>query len=566
MKELVENIEKQITTDKEVISVLPRNGIKAIKTLLKTISDMTEKYENLNEKLLKEIETRYTELTTVEENKEIPQLEQEILKYDVAEKNTDTRSSFEKMGLDRVVYNVNGYYKSNLERLNKEIIFSVKQFEKVGIKLTAEDFCISEYAKKYMEVLLQEAYEGDINSEAVKNIFEKIYWQCSEIVSHLYVNIRYIYDKYENQIDRFFNEKSQEILKSLSLTLEGVEEKKAELIKQKNQIEETDDKNILDKFYTGTLNINDYKEDNYKRIYTELTNEDVTKLSETEKKEIDENIEKLNTNLTEYAKYLEYKFLVEEVLQTRQELLKNAETNKDKKDKKVKKTQYELIKEEIKKLQSEIFKLNAKIEKPNKGFFERKKTEEKKDSIAILQRNNLVLDLKKTYMQLDEEVIKQKILQDLDETSSLYDVIKFASSYYGYMAKVMIKNNEDITDKEIGEKAEKIRKFVNFSNFTVINHVNISDTKELSIIIKDKYKLLGMQISKENFEEDSIEDLIRKVKIINNYNNIQKSKFSIKDLEYIMNVKQKGPNGPGPNGPNSPKTKENNGAEYKIGI
>ena len=534
MKELVENIEKQITTDKEVISVLPRNGIKAIKTLLKTISDMTEKYENLNEKLLKEIEDRYTELTTVEENKEIPQLEQEILKYDMAEKNTDTRSSFEKMGLDRVVYNVNGYYKSNLERLNKELIFSVKQFEKVGIKLTAEDFCISEYAKKYMEVLLSEAYEGDINSEAVKNTFEKVYWQCSEVVSHLYVNIRYIYDRYENQIDKFYNEKAQEILKSLSLTLEGVEEKKAELIKQKNQIEETDNKNILDKFYTGSLNINDYKEDNYKRIYLELTNKDVTKLSESEKREIDENVDKLNTNLTEYAKYLEYKFLVEEVLQTRQELLKNAEANKDKK---VKKTQYELIKEEIKKLQTEIFKLNAKIEKPNKGFFDRKK-EEKKDSIAILQRNNLVLDLKKTYMQLDEEMIKQKILQNLDETSSLYDVIKFASSYYGYMAKVMIKNNEDITDKEIGEKAEKIRKFVNFSNFTVINHVNISDTKELSIIIKDKYKLLGMQISKENFEEDSIEDLIRKVKIINNYNNIQKSKFSIKDLEYIMNVKE----------------------------
>ena len=534
MKELVESIEKQITTDKEVISVLPRNGIKAIKTLLKTISDMTEKYENLNEKLLKEIEDRYTELTTVEENKEIPQLEQEILKYDMAEKNTDTRSSFEKMGLDRVIYNVNGYYKSNLERLNKELIFSVKQFEKVGIKLTAEDFCISEYAKKYMEVLLREAYEGDINSEAVKNTFEKVYWQCSEVVSHLYVNIRYIYDRYENQIDKFYNEKAQEILKGLSLTIEGVEEKKAELIKQKNQIEETDNKNILDKFYTGSLNINDYKEDNYKRIYLELTNKDVTKLSEDEKREIDENIDKLNTNLTEYAKYLEYKFLVEEVLQTRQELLKNAEANKDKK---VKKTQYELIKEEIKKLQTEIFKLNAKIEKPNKGFFDRKK-EEKKDSIAILQRNNLVLDLKKTYMQLDEEMIKQKILQNLDETSSLYDVIKFASSYYGYMAKVMIKNNEDITDKEIGEKAEKIRKFVNFSNFTVINHVNISDTKELSIIIKDKYKLLGMQISKENFEEDSIEDLIRKVRIINNYNNIQKSKFSIKDLEYIMNVKE----------------------------
>lgn len=535
MKELVENIEKQITTDKEVISVLPRNGIKAIKTLLKTIQEMTEKYENLNEKLLKEIEERYDNLTIVEENTEIPQIEQEILKYNVAEKNTDTRSSFEKMGLDRVVYNVNGYYKSNLERLNKELIFSIKQFEKVGIKLTADDFCISEYAKKYMEVLLREAYNGDINSEAVKNQFEKVYWECSEVVSHLYVNIRYIYDKYESQIDRFYNEKSQEILKGLSLTVEDVEERKADLIKKKNQIEETDNKNILDKFYTGSLNINDYKEDNYKRIYTELTDKDVTKLSDIEKNEIDDNIDKLNTNLTEYAKYLEYKFLVEQVLQTRQELLKKAEANKDKK---VKKTQYELTKEEIKKLQAEIFKLNSKIEKPSKGFFERKKAEDKKDSISILQRNNFVLDLKKAYMQLDEEIINQKILQNLDETSSLFDVLKFASSYYGYMAKAMIKNNEDITDKEIGENAEKIRNFINFSNFTVINHVKISDTKELSIIIKDKYKLLGMQLSKENFEEDSIEDLIRKVKIINNYNNIQKSKFSIKDLEYIMNVKE----------------------------
>ena len=535
MKELVENIEKQITTDKEVISVLPRNGIKAIKTLLKTIQEMTEKYENLNEKLLKEIEERYDNLTTVEENTEIPQIEQEILKYNVAEKNTDTRSSFEKMGLDRVVYNVNGYYKSNLERLNKELIFSIKQFEKVGIKLTADDFCISEYAKKYMEVLLREAYNGDINSEAVKNQFEKVYWECSEVVSHLYVNIRYIYDKYESQIDRFYNEKAQEILKGLSLTVEDVEERKADLIKKKNQIEETDNKNILDKFYTGSLNINDYKEDNYKRIYTELTDKDVTKLSDIEKNEIDDNIDKLNTNLTEYAKYLEYKFLVEQVLQTRQELLKKAEANKDKK---VKKTQYELTKEEIKKLQAEIFKLNSKIEKPSKGFFERKKAEDKKDSISILQRNNFVLDLKKAYMQLDEEIINQKILQNLDETSSLFDVLKFASSYYGYMAKAMIKNNEDITDKEIGENAEKIRNFINFSNFTVINHVKISDTKELSIIIKDKYKLLGMQLSKENFEEDSIEDLIRKVKIINNYNNIQKSKFSIKDLEYIMNVKE----------------------------
>lgn len=227
MKELVESIEKQIDTDKEVISVLPRNGIKAIKTLLETIEEMTGKYEHVNEMLLKDIENRYDELTTVESNEEIPKIEDEILKYDGAVKDTDTRSSFEKMGLDRVVYNVNGYYKSNLERLNRELIDCVKQFESVGIKLTAEDFNISEYSKEYMQVLLQEAYDGQINSERIKNAFEKVYWKCSEVVSHLYVNIRYIYDTYENDIDKFYENRSEEILQRFKSTAEQVEDKKA---------------------------------------------------------------------------------------------------------------------------------------------------------------------------------------------------------------------------------------------------------------------------------------------------------------------------------------------------
>ena len=535
MKELVENIEKQISTDKDVISVLPRNGIKAIKALLQTIKDMTDKYEHFNEMLLKEIETRYDELTAVEENQEIPKIEAEIMKYDVAVKNTDTRSSFEKMGLDSIVYNVNGYYKSNLERLNKELITCVKKFETVGIKLTAEDFNISEYAKKYMQVLLQESYNGNINSELIKNTFEKVYWECSDVVAHLYVNIKYIYDKYENEIDKFYENKAAEILKEFNSTADGVEEKKAELIRRKKQIEDIDDKIILNKFYTGALNINDYKEENYKKIYLELTSQDVTSLPEEQKAETDENIEKLDNNLSEYSKYCEYRFLVEGVLQLRDEELKKIEENKNKK---VKKTEYDISKTNVKKITTDIFKLNAKIEKPKKGLFGKKSSNNKKNSTSILQRNNLILDLKKEYMQLDDEIMKQKIVQNIDDTSSLLDVLKLACNYYSFMAKSMIKRNEEITDKEISETISKIRDFINYSNFTVINYVKISDTKDLSVIIKDKYKLFGMQVSKENFQEDNIEDLMKKVKIINNYNNIKKSKFSIEDLEFITATKE----------------------------
>lgn len=535
MKELVESIEQQIDTDKEVITVLPRNGIKAIKTLLETIEETKSKYEQFNQTLLKEMESRYDELTAVEENDEIPKLEEEILKLDIAIKNTDTRSSFEKMKLDKIVYNVNGYYKSNLERLNKELIECVKQFESVGIRITAKDFNISEYAQEYMSVLLQEAYDGEINSERIKDAFEKVYWKCSEVVTHLYVNIRHLYDKYKNEIDKAFENKMENILQKMNSTQQQVEDAKIALIRQKNKIEDTDNKLILDKFYTGALNINDYKEANYKRIYLDLTSKDVSALSEKEKNEMDENIEKLNSNLNEYSKYTEYKFLVDGVLQIREDELKAREKNKDKK---VKKTEYDLLKEKIKKTTASVFKLNIKLERPSKGLFGRKNLNDKKNNSVVLERNNAILKLKELYMKLDDEIIKQKIMQNIDETSSILDVLEIGSHYYGFMAKEIIKKYPEITDKELGEMAKKIRDFVTFSNFSVINYVKISDKKELSVIIKDKYKLFGMQVSKENFQEGNIDDLMKKVKIVNNYNNILKSKFSVKDLEYIIAVKE----------------------------
>lgn len=532
MKELVESIEKQIDVDKEVITILPRKGIKAIKTLLGTIKEMQEKYEYANQLLLKDIEERYNELTDVEENEEISKLEEEILKLDVAIKNTDTRSSFEKMRLDKIVYNVNGYYKSNLERLNKELINCVKQFEMVGIKISANDFNISEYAQEYMGVLLQEAYNGNVNSDKVKDTFEKIYWKCSEVVSHLYVNIRLIYDKYENDIDRYYQYKIETTEKQLNSTSEQVEETKMSLIRRKNKIEEIDNKLILNKFYSGLLNINDYKESNYEKIYLDLTSKNIKELSEEEKNEMDENIEKLNDNLTEYSKYMEYKFLLDGVLKIREDELKAQQKSKDKK------TNYEVLKDEIRKITADIFKLNNKLGKVSKGFFGIKALNDKKNSSIILERNDLILELKKVYMKLDDEIVKRAIMKNIDETSSILDVLKIASYYYGFMAKEIIKKYPEITDKELGEMAKNIRDFITFSVFSVINHIKISDKKELSIIIKDRYKLFGMQLSKENFQEENIDDLVKKVKIVNNYNNIQKSKFSIKDLEYIITTKE----------------------------
>ena len=95
------------------------------------------------------------------------------------------------------------------------------------------------------------------------------------------------------------------------------------------------------------------------------------------------------------------------------------------------------------------------------------------------------------------------------------------------MAKVIIKKYNEITDKEIAEMITEIRNYISLTDFNVINNVNVVENKDLSIIIKDKYKLYGMNLTKDNFLEDNIEELIRRVKNINDYNNIKNSNWEI---------------------------------------
>ena len=92
-----------------------------------------------------------------------------------------------------------------------------------------------------------------------------MYWECSDVVTHLYVSIKYIYDKHENEIDKFYQNKAEEILKALIQLQKMLKIKKVELIKKKKKIEATDNRIILNKFFTGSMNINDFKLDNYKK-------------------------------------------------------------------------------------------------------------------------------------------------------------------------------------------------------------------------------------------------------------------------------------------------------------
>ena len=533
--ELLTELDKQINIDKELIQVSPKNGIKAIQTLKTNLKTMSDKYDEINENLLKEIEKRYLQLSEVRMNPTITTKKEELdeLVYRIG--IVDDRKAFEKIQFDRISYNINGYYKNDLQTTNNEIMDAINELEDVGVEVSGEDFDISEFAHEYMTILIDEYRRGNPSSERIKDTFDKIYWKCSELMSHIYVNLRKIYDIHEQDIQGYYIDKIEKILVSLRTNIEKLENKKNNLIQEKQDLEVLDDKLILDGFLSGNLNVNDFKKDFYEANYSELISKDFTNLTPEEKDTMDENMKKLYQNLIEYSKFLEYRFLCEDILKIREEELKKREEDKAKK---VKLTELESLKKEIAKNIDEIKKINDKMIKPKKQGLFGKSIAKTISTADILKRNNIILEIKKLYLQLDDARVKDAIVENVTETSTLLDVLRLASYYYGFMAKSIIKKNEEITDKEIAEMIKNIRNYIALTNFTVLNNVNALENKDLAIIIKDKYKLYGMELTKENFTEDNVEDLIRKVKCIYDYNNIKKSDWKIDEIDYVIKAKE----------------------------
>ena len=537
MSKLVDEIVEQIGIDKEIISVSPKTGVKQIREFRKKIEEMHTKYNDMYNAIIDEMTARYDRIESIAQNEQIEEVKNDILKIDSLVLSESGQTSFEKMQFDKLAYNINGYYKKNLLDINTDIYECVKKFREVGVPVTAKDFNISEYVKEYMQVLIVEADNGKMNSEKVKDTFENVYWKCSDLVTQILMNIRLIYDQNESNIDMYYQMKTEEVLSSLNATQKQVENTKEEYIKKLNKLKSVDGRLILDSFLNNTYVITDYKPERYKTTYGNLISKSLDSLSPAEKEDMDENMEKLYTNLVEYQTYLEFRFLSNEILNLKK--IREKEAQSEKVDKKNKKTEYENLQMEVKKLGAEINKINSELTQNKKCrfnfFFKKKKVLSSK--AQVLDRNNKILQLKELYTKLDQSKLKQKIIENIDDTSKILDIFKMASYYYEFLARSIIKEFPDITGKEIDDMIDRFRRFVRLHDFSVINHINITEKKDISIVIKDKYKLFGLNITKDNFSDAGLEDFINQVHIITYYNDIQKSNIPIEDIQYVMNAR-----------------------------
>ena len=517
----LKEVNEQIEANKEILNTFPRNNAKNIKACLTQIQEYKQTFTDAQSKLLEEMKKRIEKLEEIKKSEEVIKLEEQV-----AEKERTLhvinkyKTSYEKMDLDRILFNLNVFYRKNLDVVNEAIQKAIEKFKEVGIPLMPKDFTYSKYANEHMVVFFQEMEKDNVNSERIKTEFEKIYWKCPDIIIHIRLNILYIYTENEKNIDKYYENQKQNVLNKLNADTAKVYEKyKATKIKLYDIIE-TDKFTIINHFLDGQLVEKDYEEDKIKQEYNKVLAKGITQsTSKKAIKEISENVIKFINSLEEYKNFLKYQFIYDDI----KSKYKQREDHKN---------NYATTKKEITSKEKQLKSLNKKIN--SKGIFSKKEKQEKQ----IAQYNETINQIQELYKKLDEEEIYQKIIANLNDDSTIFDALYFASKFTNYLTECIINNNKTITQPEIDELIDGLREFLSNPYIIIIKNITILEDKNIPMIISDRYKLLNFKIEKEDITDSNIDTLISGLQKIKNYYNFQKAGIDLEKMKFICEAQK----------------------------
>lgn len=513
----ISQVMQKIETSKEILSTMPQNNEKNRKKYIEAVDKIKDEYIIYKDIILKEMMKRYKKETEVKENLDIENNKKRVeeLKqiYDLV---NPLKTSYEMMNLDKSVYRISRFYKENLETVNEEILNAIQKFKNCNIELNVSDFEYTPDVKEYMIVFFSELNKQNINSKKMKTKFEEIYWKAPDIIIQIELNFRYLYLKNKSTIDKFFEEKKNKLLSEYKLTEEQVRKEYMEVVKKLIEDTQSDKKQILEQLLNKTKNVKDYEEDKIRKNYEKIFDIEVIE-DEKRFEDANSNITKFLYTLYEYNNFIKFEFIINKIKQ------KYVERENYK-------TAYNQTLKEIQNKEKELIKLNNLVSK--KSLFGRKKQENKKG-----QYNELINQLKQLYRELEINKVYQKIYTDLNENSTIKDVLVLASSFYHFLKVCIIEKNDNTIEEKEDEIIELIE-FVNNPYNSFINNISITEEKDIKLIIKDRYKLLDFNITKENIEDGERETLIATLKNLKESQNIKQSGLTISQISDLCNIKE----------------------------
>jgi hypothetical protein len=514
MPNLTEMLEK-IEVEKQLLSLMPKNNDKNIAKYLEKIKELSNEYEETQQAIVKIFRKRYEKALAVEKSNEISNLE---TRMNTIEKTlyllSENKTSYEKMELDKIIYKIGKFYKGNLENINKQIEQYIKRFASVGINLDLSHFNYSIYVEQYMETFFEEMEKGNKNSNKLKTIFEEIYWKCPDIIIHIELNLRNIYLRKQMQIDKYFEKEKSNLLKQWEKTTKEIINTYMGIKIQKRDAKLQDKKMLLQQFIKGELNIDNYTDEKVESYYSKILSNKI----DINYEEIQKSILEFLNSLYEYKNYMNFQFIIDD--------MKKIYKEKDKYKK-----SYEENKKKIIELEKKLKKINKKIS--GKGLFGKKNKEVKQSA----EQNQIILELKKTYKELEKNKFYNKIYNNIEDNSTIYDILNLANSYYNYLTNCIIENNKTITQEKMDEQIKKLNEFLNNPFNNIITNLTITDEKDIAMIIKDRYQLLNFNVKQEDLNGKNLDNLITLLENIVIGFCLKNTGLEIQNIKEILKIK-----------------------------
>lgn len=495
---MIDDYNKKIDVQKEVLEALPRNNAKNNKIYNEKIIELKDEYMNDVKLLATEITKRKNEYMTANKDSNIDDITSNIDNmYNKLLVGNPFNSSYEKSGLDKLLYKLDHFYTDTHEEVNENILAILDIFKLVGVSVNGDCFCYSYYCNLYMKKFLS-IISNDNRDDILRECFDEIYWKCPDIINHISVNFKYLYCFNKKIFDEYYNNVLMEINTS------NVRGKYDDLFIEREERIFNSKYLYINNFINDKLDINNYTIDKIKKSYSYIVEGSLDN-------SINDDIINLSYSLMEYKNYLRFKYIIDDI--------KIIYKDKDKY-----KGIYTSKKKEIGKLEKKVFKQNKKIFKlANSNKID-------KFNLYNSITNDDINKLKVLYNELFDNYFKERVASLTDE-SSLYDVLYLAASNYNYLERLMKDNNIDNIDE-----FNDLCKFVFYPHINILSNILINDERDISMIIIDRYNLFGFNLNSDLLEEDNLDNIIDNVNVIINSIYMDKLGISVDKIKFIKDA------------------------------
>lgn len=480
------------------------------------VRDKIEIYEDYKKKVLVELENRCNVLLPLNKNSNFEERKEKLKKLqDLLIYTNKFMSNNFKLGFYDLIYAIKE--ETSLSELNIILEKFQKSFEVMNVTLTIEDFKYTMFTEDYFNT-----YFETTDQNTRKKKFEKVYWECPEIVLEIRQNLLTILKKYEKQIKSYIKTREDELTKENEVELKNIEEVYTLSRKALEEDIENDDYNILRDFIQGKHNIDNYLRDSATRnkIYDSfVVTGSYQDLSVEDKLKFKDNIIDLYNTLRILKKYYKYEYIVTDLVEKY-----NARANI--------KTTFQNIEKELDKDNKDKDKLYKEYQKScGKGLFAKENVD--KQNINKVKMNELFDKIMTDFTTYDEAKISMNLDANIKDGSNVHELFNVALSSYSYLVRALKEINKEELNVDIEKEIDDYIDFVYDPSGSFLDGIFVFNKLDITETVSNKYKLLGLNISTEKVSKDGIDSLLNDVALIYLIQNIENNILSMENIKFI---------------------------------